>query len=54
MLDPVVPPARTEASPDKGTNAARAEMVARLEAAGHLRPGPARSGMPPSRCGGRF
>ncbi|MFF4392992.1 protein-L-isoaspartate O-methyltransferase [Streptomyces sp. NPDC001552] len=42
MLGPVVPPARTEASPDKGTNAARAEMVAGLEASGHLRPGPVR------------
>ncbi|WP_328786516.1 protein-L-isoaspartate O-methyltransferase family protein [Streptomyces sp. NBC_00273] len=42
MLDPVVPPTHTEASPDAGTNAARAELVAGLEAAGHLRPGPVR------------
>ncbi|MFB7255112.1 protein-L-isoaspartate O-methyltransferase family protein [Streptomyces nojiriensis] len=42
MLDPLVPPARTDASSDKETEAARAEMVARLEAAGHLRPGPVR------------
>ncbi|MFE9468651.1 protein-L-isoaspartate O-methyltransferase [Streptomyces virginiae] len=42
MLDPLVPPARTETAPDERTEAARAEMVAGLESAGHLRPGPVR------------
>ncbi|MEW1632620.1 hypothetical protein AB0469_00915 [Streptomyces sp. NPDC093801] len=42
MLDPLLPPAQTAPSPEERTRIARAEMVAGLEAAGHLRPGPVR------------
>ncbi|OEJ35128.1 hypothetical protein [Streptomyces subrutilus] len=44
-MDPTLPHARTEAVPDDGPAAARAAMVARLEAAGALRPGPVRDAL---------
>ncbi|MEU9716199.1 methyltransferase domain-containing protein [Streptomyces sp. NPDC047976] len=42
MLDPLVPPARTGVALDERVAVARAEMVAALEAAGHLQAGPLR------------
>ncbi|MFD9516166.1 methyltransferase domain-containing protein [Streptomyces sp. NPDC059979] len=48
MADPTVPPpppARTGTTPEDGPAAARAELVARLEADGALRPGPVRDAL---------
>lgn len=42
MLDPLVPPAHAGFALEEKVAAARAEMVAGLEAAGHLQAGPVR------------